>query len=204
MTTRVPTGNTDTLPRITPQYDAENRLKSFNGTFFTAGYNGDGLRAWKQTASGKTYFLYDVKFPVCELDASGNVIATTTAAPAGVTSRRPPTGSVFYTFDPPANVAQRLDAAGNVLSSDLYDAFGNRQIGASTDPYGFAGKWGCYTDRETGLVYMTHRYYDPANGRFLTRDPIGYKGDVNLYAYVNNDPVTRADPEGLFWPGYAN
>lgn len=44
---------------------------------------------------------------------------------------------------------------------------------------------------------MTHRYYDPAAGRFLTRDPIGYAGGINLYAYTGNDPVNRADPSGL-------
>ncbi|MBI3927003.1 MAG: RHS repeat-associated core domain-containing protein [Armatimonadetes bacterium] len=39
----------------------------------------------------------------------------------------------------------------------------------------------------------------PALGRFLTRDPIGYDGGLNLYAYVGNDPVNWVDPEGLYW-----
>ena len=39
------------------------------------------------------------------------------------------------------------------------------------------------TDTETGLVYCQNRYYDPANGRWLTRDPIGTAGGVNLYSF---------------------
>ncbi len=47
---------------------------------------------------------------------------------------------------------------------------------------------------------LTHRYYDPTEGRFLTRDPIGYAGGQNLYAYVNGNPVNVVDPSG-FQPG---
>jgi len=63
-----------------------------------------------------------------------------------------------------------------VLSSDLYDAYGNRISGSTTDPVGYNGQWGYYTDAETGLVLCAYRYYDPANGRWVTRDPIGYAG----------------------------
>jgi len=43
---------------------------------------------------------------------------------------------------------------------------------------------------------MTNRYSDLGTGRFLTRDPIGYGGGINLYGFVGNNPVTGADPEG--------
>lgn len=46
-------------------------------------------------------------------------------------------------------------------------------------------------------MLLTYRYYDPAEGRFLTRDPIGYAGGLNLYAYCGNNPVGRSDPSGL-------
>ena len=45
---------------------------------------------------------------------------------------------------------------------------------------------------------MTHRYYDPYFGRFLTRDPISYNGGINLYGYTANDPVNFVDPRGEF------
>lgn len=53
-------------------------------------------------------------------------------------------------------------------------------------------------DKETGLYYYNARYYDPMEGRFVSKDPIGFDGgDVNLYAYVRNNPVNLKDPSGL-------
>lgn len=52
-------------------------------------------------------------------------------------------------------------------------------------------------DSETGLYYYRARYYDPVAGRFITRDPIGFEGGINQYAYVLNNPVNYTDPEGL-------
>ena len=46
-------------------------------------------------------------------------------------------------------------------------------------------------------MLLTHRYYDPNTGRFVTRDPIGYKGGINLYGFVGNNPVNRSDPSGF-------
>jgi RHS repeat-associated protein len=59
----------------------------------------------------------------------------------------------------------------------------------SQAPYGYKGQWGYYTDMKTGLLLLAHRYFDPAMGRFLTRDPIGFNGRINLYAYVGNGVV---------------
>ena len=69
-------------------------------------------------------------------------------------------------------------------------------VAVQPDPFGFGGQAGYYTDTETGLILCTHRYYDPANGRWLTRDPIGYAGGVNLYGYCGNDPGNRWDANG--------
>jgi RHS repeat-associated protein len=63
--------------------------------------------------------------------------------------------------------------------------------------YGYCGQWGYYTDAATGLRLLTHRYYDAAAGRFLTRDPISYRGGVNLYSYTGNEPVIGLDAAGL-------
>ena len=59
-------------------------------------------------------------------------------------------------------------------------------------------------DSETGLYFYRARYYDPAIGRFISEDPIGFSGgDLNLYAYVRNNPVKYKDPLGLIidWQG---
>src|SRR4029077_8725336 len=51
-------------------------------------------------------------------------------------------------------------------------------------------------DQETGLYHMGERYYDPGLGRWLSEDPAGIAGGLNLYAYVGNDPVNGLDPSG--------
>jgi RHS repeat-associated protein len=69
--------------------------------------------------------------------------------------------------------------------------------GTNNTPYGTKGQWGYYTDGETGLLLLTHRYLDPATGMFLTRDPSGFEGGINLYAYVGNGVVVLSDSRGL-------
>ncbi|MFB0537486.1 MAG: RHS repeat-associated core domain-containing protein [Anaerolineae bacterium] len=66
-------------------------------------------------------------------------------------------------------------------------------------PYGYTGE---HWDAATGLLYLRARWYDPATGRFLTRDP--FPGLATLpttqhpYVYVGNNPVNLADPSGEF------
>ena len=137
--------------------------------------------------------------PVCELDSSGNVIATNTFGTDGLVSRTDSSGSKYYTFDPNGNVTQIVDNSGNVVATLQYDAYGKQvaSTGANDTPYGFGGQAGYYTDSETGLSLATYRYYDPNEGRWLTRDPIGYLGGMDLYAYCDGNPVGAIDPSGL-------
>lgn len=56
------------------------------------------------------------------------------------------------------------------------------------------GQAGYYADVHTGLFYCHNRYYDPRLGRWLSRDPIGLDGGVNLYTYCHGNPVMFWDP----------
>jgi RHS repeat-associated protein len=155
-----------------------------------------------------TYFLYDGLTPIAETDGNGNVTAVNTWGVNGLASRRnvSTNASTFYSFDVQGSTVQRLDSSGNVLGSYGYDAFGVR-VGtdSSTDPYcGYGAQAGYYRDCETGLSLLGHRYYNPSQGRFLNRDPIGYNGGLNLYAYTGSNPLKGIDPQGQeteFWDG---
>lgn len=191
-------GNGDPNSRngVSLTFDPESRLTGYGGTL-VAGYRGDHLRAWKESAGVRTYFLYDGDVTIIELDSVGSVTATNTFGARGLVSRRAGADSAFYTFDPQGGVAQKLDANQAVVSSHLYDAHGAALGAPASDPFGYGGQWGYQTDAATGMQLLTYRYYDPSAGRFLTRDPIKYSGGVNLYAYVLNSPINLTDPSGL-------
>ncbi len=58
---------------------------------------------------------------------------------------------------------------------------------------------------EVQLYYFGSRWYDPEIGRWLSSDPIGQSGGINLYTYVSNNPIMLYDPEGYrppAWSGY--
>jgi RHS repeat-associated protein len=166
----------------------------------TCGYTADGLRAWKTNSSGTTYFLFDGQALVCELNSTGSPTSTYTVGADGLVSRHIGTGSKFYLFDPQGTPEQRLSSTGSVLSSGMSDAFGATVGGSSTDPYsGYSAQVGYYTDVETGLQLLGHRIYDGVSGRFLTRDPYGVAGGINLYSYCHNSPGDFHDPTGFYW-----
>ena len=199
---------------VVPGWDVDDNLVSYtigSSTVMTADYGPDGLRAWKQTGESSTrrYFVYFAGVPICELNASGYIIATNTFGPTGLVSRHEYTvnsnGGVtgsqhfYYTFDPLGHVCQIQNAGGTVIASLAYDAYGQPISGSGTNPtpYGYGGQAGYYTDPETNLILCSLRYYDPSTGRWLNRDPIGYGGGRNVYAYCGGNPVGRLDAWGL-------
>ncbi|WP_068716752.1 RHS repeat-associated core domain-containing protein [Vibrio tritonius] len=65
----------------------------------------------------------------------------------------------------------------------------------SVQPFGMSTKRG---DFESGLVYFGFRFYVPHLGRWLNRDPLQEQGGINLYGYVNGDPLGYVDPDGRY------
>jgi len=86
------------------------------------------------------------------------------------------------------------NAFGTFISAPSGLGSQSSTIGSQT---GFGGA--STPSSSTGFTYMRNRWYDPQTGRFLTQDPIGLAGGVNLYAYAGNDPISYDDPFGL-WP----
>jgi RHS repeat-associated protein len=94
-------------------------------------------------------------------------------------------------------IAVTAQATGELVARYQYDAFGQRSqtISLVTQDMGFTGR---EYDAESGLYHYRARAYDPAVGRFLQSDPLGFAaGDLNLYAYTWNDPANWTDPSGL-------
>ncbi|MDD4406250.1 MAG: RHS repeat-associated core domain-containing protein [Parabacteroides sp.] len=108
-------------------------------------------------------------------------------------------GVHFPAYDLNGNVMGLVNATNGIISAKYeYGPFGEVfcSVGdmAKVNPFQFSTK---YTDSETDLVYYGYRYYSPALGRWLSRDPIEERGGLNLYGFVNNDPVNKWDKLGL-------
>jgi RHS repeat-associated protein len=110
-------------------------------------------------------------------------------------------GLAWYQCDHLGTPLELTDQNGEIAWSGQYKAWGEiqeqRLVSAQqhglTNPFRFQGQ---YHDHETGLHYNRYRYYDPAVGRFLSKDPIGFNGGLNLYQYAPN-PIEWVDPLGL-------
>ncbi|EFK6855013.1 RHS repeat domain-containing protein, partial [Escherichia coli] len=92
---------------------------------------------------------------------------------------------------------EMTDSDGKIVWETGYQVWGNtiqeKDHGGVEQNLRYQGQ---YLDRETGLHYNLHRYYDPDVGRFMVTDPIGLRGGLNLYAYAPN-PLSWIDPLGL-------
>ncbi|WP_281287701.1 RHS repeat-associated core domain-containing protein [Geobacter argillaceus] len=105
-------------------------------------------------------------------------------------------GSFYYFHqDGIKSVTAITDSNRNVVQSYEYESFGRPTPSANfRNSLTYTGReW----DKETGLYYLRYRYYDPMDGRFISRDPIGFRGGINLYSYVQNNPINFIDPLGL-------
>ncbi|OVE76007.1 hypothetical protein BVX97_02700 [bacterium E08(2017)] len=93
---------------------------------------------------------------------------------------------------------QLVDDTGSVQASYEYDAFGNIIASSGTmadeNPFRFSTK---HYDDETGLSYYGFRYYSAELGRWISKDPLGERGGVNLYGFVANSPISLFDLLGL-------
>ncbi len=192
----------DMLVRVESEADDGRRT-------WTAAYDALGRRLWCEGPKGRREFWWDGDRLAAELDPAGRLRIHLYADHRALTpfafvdyaslDAAPESGRLYHVFcDPIGMPLQIEDDRGQIV-----------WWAAQPDPWGqldirddakleYNLRWpGHYFDAETGLHYNRYRYYDPSLGRYLTPDPIGYRGsEVNLYAYCSN-PLVHVDVLGL-------
>ena len=108
-------------------------------------------------------------------------------------------GSGFVLANPELkkSITSLSNSSGSIVNTYSYNSFGSllSSTGSVVSPFRFTAR---ESDSETGLYFYRARYYDSSSGRFLSEDPIGFRGlDINLYRFVRNRPTAFTDAAGL-------
>jgi RHS repeat-associated protein len=111
--------------------------------------------------------------------------------------------SLWYHFGPQGETRQLTNAAGAVVDTYTYTAYGQTvaSMGTDVNPFQYGGQVGYYLepDAPNDGYLCGYRWYNPSSGTFTSRDPIGYSGGSNLYRYCVDNPVRGIDPDGEKW-----
>ena len=197
-------------------------------------YSGDGIRTAKivdgvryeyildgtqvqaiayekqESAGGQTdtvYYLLQFTY-----DESGSPASMRYIERKGATLTYRVDQTYYYVKNMQGDVVALTNAAGNIVATYIYDAWGNQTVNdypgqewiAELNPFRYRGY---FYDTETGFYYLNSRYYNPEVGRFINADTTDVLSssfdfpnhDKNLFAYCDNNPIVRADSNGQFW-----
>ena len=183
---------------------------SKSGSSITYGYNADGKRISKMV-NGTTYNYAYLGDTLTDLSWGSNQMHFTydSLGPASVTYNGV---KYFYLKNAQGDVTGLVNASGTQVVSYTYDPWGAPMStgGTMASTLGAANPLryrGYVYDTETGLYYLSSRYYNPTWGRFINADtadvvtasPDKANWDKNLFAYCDNNPINRQDDEGNLW-----
>lgn len=191
------TSKTDSTGITNYQWDARGRLKQAalpNGQTVGYGYDALGRRS-SRTANGvTTNFLYDGTDVAVDRENGVSKVEYLNGAGVDEKLRQTDIGIASYYFlqDHLGSTSALTNSSGALISQSQYEAFG-ASTGSSLTRYGYTGR---ELDSLTGLMHYRARWYDPQQGRFMSEDPIGFDGGLNLYGYVGNSPMMYTDPSG--------
>jgi len=202
-------------------YDSENQLTNvFVPSQWRSDFVYDGLNRrriehdynWNGSTWVKTneiHYIFDGYLLIQERDTNNNVLVTYTrgldlsgdlwdaGGIDGLLARTDANGSTFYHADANGNITALMDGSENIVARYLYNPFGK-----------LIGQWGTMAPVNemqfsamphhnlSGLSLYPFRAYEPNFQRWLNHDPIGEEGGINLYRFVNNNPVNWIDSNG--------
>ena len=191
-------------------WDGENRLiqatVGTTGSVVRYSYDSQSRRIAETVGSTTKITIYDGWNPIAEysttyaltktyiwgVDLSGSMQGA--GGVGGLLAVTDSTGNYFPTFDGNGNVSEYLDSTGAIAAHYEYDPFGKTTVATGPKANDFAHRFSTKPlDATTGLYYYGYRYYDPATGRWPSRDPIEEEGGINLYGFVGNDGVNQWD-----------
>jgi RHS repeat-associated protein len=197
-----------TATRTDYAWDAAGRLtrvQKAGGTPTTFGYDGDGVRVWKTHNLTTTRYVNNtlgLSSVLQELTGPVDAPVARTQVP-GVgqhdASKANTPDAWAYSHADATNGRLMTDRDGNPSKWWDYDPWGTvlAEGGTAETSFDYAGE---QRDREVGLIFLRARSYDPALGRFLSRDSWGGQDFApqswNRYTYAENDPVNHVDPSG--------
>jgi RHS repeat-associated protein len=159
-------------------------------------YDAFGRRT--KNAAG-TSFLYSGSNVIQELSGSTVTANLLSGGVDEVFSRSDSSGVFVQLKDALGSTVALVDSNGNLTTQYSYDPFGNTTTTGppSHNPSQYSGR----ENEGNGLYFYRSRYYSPLLHRFISQDPIGFFGGINMYAYVGNSPTNLRDPSGLLQGG---
>ena len=187
-------------------------------------YNADGTLAGFSPNSAETGFAYDafgnrlianghvwipdqndaLKRPLLEYDLSGNLVRSYIWSAGMLLGYVDAEGTLTVAHvDEMGGIAALSRTDGTIIHTAMYGPHGQDwgRTGTNPTPFAWLGGFGVQKlpqDTFLGDLYLTrHRLYAPAQQRFLSSDPMGLAGGLNLFAYGNGNPLVYIDPLGL-------
>lgn len=190
------------------EWDARNRLTAISNATGRVEFGYDGLdRRIRMTVRSGTNLLSDHRYLWCgnllceERDSSGATVLKrySTYGLQNVGAPEMPPGNYFFTRD---HLQSIREVSADTTAAFDYSPSGEQQRLSGTFPseFGFTGH---FQVPDGSTLLAPFRAYSPKLARWLSHDPLGEAGGLNLYAYVELDPINRMDPLGLF-PSWAD